>query len=79
MVSSGMQIITPYILNDTDSTFWSLLFAYAAEIPAILLVVVLIDNPEYGGRIKSTMYGLVILTAVLLGMYILKDDFIFLG
>lgn len=44
VISSGIQTITPYILEDSDSGFLAALFSYSAEIPAIIFVVVLIDN-----------------------------------
>jgi hypothetical protein len=64
VISAGIAIITPYVLDDADEGFLTALYSYGAEIPAILLVFVLIDNEKYGGRTRCTIAGLVMLIIV---------------
>jgi hypothetical protein len=64
LISAGIQVITPYILDDSDNGFYGALLSYGAEIPAILLVFILIDNEKYGGRTKCTILGLIMLSIV---------------
>jgi len=64
MVACGIIIITPYLLGEADKSFFDLLYAYAVEIPAIILVLLLFENKKWGGRIKCTIYGLIIMTTI---------------
>jgi hypothetical protein len=69
LISCGMLIITPYIYKDAGSNFNASFLAYFCEIPAILLAMIFIDSPKYGGRIKIILYGLAILIIIELVIY----------
>jgi hypothetical protein len=69
IISAGMGMIISYIYADNGNGFGSAFIAYSSEIPAILLVVVLIDVPKWGGRRNCTLYGLVLLVLVQLNIY----------
>ena len=60
-IVSGTQIITPYILGDSKNGMIIFSTFYAAELPAILIVILLIDNEKYGGRTRITIIGLLLL------------------
>jgi hypothetical protein len=79
VISSGVQMITPYILQDSNNGFGAQLASYSAEIPAILLVCLLIDNEKYGGRPRCTCFGLVVLAIVQLLIWNFKQPVVFVG
>lgn len=64
IISTGIQMITPYIYADNDAGFEAAFIAYSSEIVAILVVVGLIDIPKWGGRINVTIYGLLLLAFI---------------
>lgn len=59
----GTFILIPFLLRNKDDSFdfGPMLLAYGAEIPAILIVMLLIDSKKFGGRIKITIVGLSLL------------------
>lgn len=59
-----MLIITPYIYNDSGSSFKASSLAFLSEIPGIFFAMILIDSLKYGGRIRVIMYGLILLIIV---------------
>jgi len=64
MVSCGIIIILPFLLGSANKSFYEMFLAYLVEIPAIFFVLLLFENKKYGGRIKCTIYGLVIMTSI---------------
>jgi Na+/melibiose symporter-like transporter len=79
VVSSGIQVITPYILEESNSGFLPSLLSYIAEILAIIFVVSLIDNEKWGGRKKCQIYGLVMLSIVQLAVWYFEKSFLAVG
>ena len=79
IISTGVQMITPYIYADSDSGFMAAFLAYGSEIFAIILVMVLIDVPKYGGRTNCTVLGLVLLIMVQMSIYYWQSSFIVVG
>ena len=63
-IASGIQIITPYILEDSKDGIITFFIFYGAELPAIMIVILLIDNEKYGGRTRITIIGLFLLIIV---------------
>jgi len=56
--------VTPFLLGEANKSFFDLFYAYLIEIPAICFVLLLFENKKWGGRIKCTIYGLVIMTTI---------------
>ncbi|KAM3144931.1 hypothetical protein pb186bvf_002936 [Paramecium bursaria] len=79
VISCGLTIIIPYLLKDADSSFFFMFLAYASELPAILTVVFLIENKQYGGRIKCTNYGLLLILIIQLLLFTFKTPFLIAG
>lgn len=80
LVSCGIIIITPFLVGENeDSSFMDLFLAYLVEIPSILIAVALFDNRKWGGRIKVTIYGLVIMTSGQALLYLMQEKVITYG
>lgn len=78
-MSCGIIILTPFLIGEAEKTFFDLFLAYAVEIPAIFLVMALFENKRYGGRIKCTIYGLVLMIMIQVLFLIYGYDVITIG
>lgn len=76
IIACGLTVITPYLYNDSNASFIDMLYAYSCEIPAILFVIAIFENQYWGGRIKCTIYGLIVLIAIEIPLYIFQAKLI---
>lgn len=54
-----MFLLLPFILAHEEKTLLDYFYITVVEIPAVVIVYLLIDSPKWGGRKNMTIFGTV--------------------
>jgi hypothetical protein len=79
LVFGGVYLILPFILDHENRTLWDLMLTVIVEIPATIIVFLIIDNPTYGGRKRITIIGCAFEIVVLWVLWYYEARFLVIG
>ncbi|KAM3128991.1 hypothetical protein pb186bvf_018908 [Paramecium bursaria] len=75
----SLFLLMPYLFAESNSSVWSVFLVFVSELLAAVLIYFVIDNKQYGGRIKVLLGSTLLLLIANTGLYFLRESFLVIG